>query len=227
METAGAEETPDDAERKGLGTPATRAAILEKLVTSGFVERRKKLLIPTQTGINLIKILPDNIKSPLLTAEWESQLKQIERGELRADGFMTGITDMIRDLIQTHDHPDKEYLPLFAKEDTENGVVGVCPRCGSSVVAKHKGFFCDNRDCSFILWKDNPFFRSKKKQLTKSIATALLSDGRVFVKDLYSEKKNKTYDAFVVLDDTGGKYVNFRIEFPQRSDHKRKKGSRK
>ena len=227
METAGAEETPDDAERKGLGTSATRASILEKLVTSGFVERRKKLLIPTQTGINLIRILPDNIKSPLLTAEWESQLKQIERGEISAEDFMTGITDMIRDLIQTHDHPEKEYLPMFAKEDTESGVIGVCPRCGSSVVAKHKGFFCENRDCSFILWKDNPFFRSKKKQLTKSIATALLSDGRAFVDDLYSEKKNKNYDAFVVLNDTGGKYVNFKIEFPQRSDHKRKKGSRK
>lgn len=225
METAGADETPYDAERKGLGTPATRAAILEKLVYTGFVERRKKLLIPTQTGINLIKILPDNIKSPLLTAEWESKLKQIERGELSAEGFMNGITDMITDLVQTHDKPDKEYLSLFPKEDNEGGIIGVCPRCGSNVVAKNKGFFCDNRSCTFALWKDNYFFRSKHKKLTKSIAVALLSDGRAFVEGLYSEKKNKNYDAFVVLDDTGGKYVNFKIEFPQRKDHK--KGNRK
>lgn len=225
METAGADETPDDAERKGLGTPATRAAILEKLVFTGFVERRKKLLVPTQTGINLIKIMPDNIKSPLLTAEWESKLKQIERGELSAEGFMNGITDMITGLVQTHDKPDKEYLSLFPKEDNEGGIIGVCPRCGSDVVAKSKGFFCDNRSCTFALWKDNYFFRSKHKKLTKSIATVLLSDGRAFVEGLYSEKKNKNYDAFVVLDDTGGKYVNFKIEFPQRKDHK--KGNRK
>lgn len=225
METAGADETPDDAERKGLGTPATRAAILEKLVNTGFVERRKKLLIPTQTGINLIKILPDNIKSPLLTAEWESKLKQIERGELSADVFMNGIIEMITGLVQTHDKPEKEYLSLFPKEDNEGGIIGVCPRCGSDVVAKNKGFFCDNRSCTFALWKDNYFFRSKHKKLTKSIATALLSDGRAFVEGLYSEKKNKNYDAFVVLDDTGGKYVNFKIEFPQRKDHK--KGNRK
>ena len=102
METAGAEETPDDAERKGLGTPATRAAILEKLVVTGFVERKKKLLLPTQKGVDLITILPDNIKSPLLTAEWESQLLQIERGELSADSFMDGIKEMVRELVWTH-----------------------------------------------------------------------------------------------------------------------------
>ena len=227
METAGADETPDDAERKGLGTPATRAAILEKLVRTGFVERRKKLLIPTQKGINLITVLPDNIKSPLLTAEWESKLKQIERGGISADDFMDGIAGMVRDLVQTHDCPDQEYISLFPKRNENGGIVGVCPRCGAKVEEKYKGFFCENRDCSFALWKDNHFFRTKKKTLTREIAEGLLKDGRVFVKELFSEKNNSHYDAFIILDDTGGKYVNFKIEFPPRKNHARRKGSRK
>ena len=225
METAGADETPDDAERKGLGTPATRAATLEKLVSAGFVERRKKLLIPTQKGINLIMVLPENIKSPLLTAEWESKLKQIERGELSADSFMDGINGMVRELVQSHDSPDREYVSLFPRKAVSGGTVGVCPRCGAKVEEKYKGYFCENSDCSFALWKDNHFFRTKKKTLTREIAEGLLKDGRVFVKELYSEKNNSYYDAFVVLDDTGGKYVNFKIEFPPRKA--KKKGCRK
>lgn len=93
METAGAEDMPDDAERKGLGTPATRAATLEKLVSAGFVQRKKKQLISTEKGRNLIAVLPDNIKSPILTAEWESMLKQVEHGELSATSFMDQIAD--------------------------------------------------------------------------------------------------------------------------------------
>ncbi len=220
METAGAEETTDDAERKGLGTPATRAAILEKLVTVGFVERNKKLLIPTVTGINLITILPDNIKSPLLTAEWELKLKQVERGELSADSFMEDISEMIRELVRTHNAPVGKYLSLF-KNENDRKIVGVCPRCGSAVKEHKKGFFCENKDCSFTLWKDNRFFNSKKKVVTKKIAVALLKEGRVYVKDLYSEKKGTTYGAYIVLEDTGGKYINFKLEFPQ------KKGGRK
>lgn len=222
METAGAAETPDDAERKGLGTPATRASTIEKLVSCGFAERRKKLLIPTEKGVNLITILPENIKSPLLTAEWESQLKQVERGELSADSFMNGIADMIRKLVQANDRPKEEYISLFPSRNDEGEAVGVCPRCGYAVKERQKGYFCENRDCSFILWKDNPFFRSKKLTFTKEIAEGLLKTGRFFVKGLYSQKKNKTYDAFVVLDDTGGKYVNFKVEFPQRSERKKK-----
>lgn len=220
METAGAEETPADAERKGLGTPATRAAILEKLVAVGFVERNKKLLIPTETGINLITVLPDNIKSPLLTAEWELKLKQVERGELNADSFMEDISGMVRELVKTHNTPVDKYLSLFDNEN-DRKIVGVCPRCGSVVKEHKKGFFCENKDCSFTLWKDNRFFNSKKKVVTKKIAAALLKEGRVYVKDLYSEKKDTTYGAYIVLEDTGGKYVNFKLEFPQ------KKGGRK
>ena len=225
METAGADETPDDAERKGLGTPATRSGIIEKLIVTGFVERKKKLLIPTQTGFNLIAVLPENIKSPLLTAEWETKLKQVEQGQLSPDSFMTGISGMICDLVQNNDRPDKRFLPLFPKRYDGSEIIGVCPRCGSTVSDKGKGFFCDNRDCSFVLWKDNKFFRTKKKTLTPGIAAALLKEGRVYVSGLYSEKKNKTYNAYIALDDTGGKYVNFKMEFPQQKEYK--KGSRK
>ena len=222
METAGAEDMPDDAERKGLGTPATRAATLEKLVSAGFVQRKKKQLIPTEKGRNLIAVLPDNIKSPILTAEWESMLKQVEHGELSATSFMDQIADMSRTLVKEHTAPEKCFADLFpSSRETAHEAVGVCPRCGAPVYEGKKGFFCDNRECSFALWKDNRFFSSKKKSITKSVAAALLKEGRISMSGLYSEKTGKTYDAEVILDDTGGKYVNFKLEFPI------KKGRRK
>ena len=222
METAGAEDMPDDAERKGLGTPATRAATLEKLVSAGFVQRKKKQLIPTEKGRNLIAVLPDNIKSPILTAEWESMLKQVEHGELSATSFMDQIADMSRTLVKEHTAPEERFADLFpSSKGTVHEAVGVCPRCGAPVYEGKKGFFCDNRECSFALWKDNRFFSSKKKSITKSVAAALLKEGRISMSGLYSEKTGKTYDAEVILDDTGGKYVNFKLEFPV------KKGRRK
>ena len=222
METAGAEDMPDDAERKGLGTPATRAATLEKLVSAGFVQRKKKQLIPTEKGKNLIAVLPDNIKSPILTAEWESMLKQVEHGELSATSFMDQIADMSRTLVKEHTAPEERFADLFpSSRETAHEAVGVCPRCGAPVYEGKKGFFCDNRECSFALWKDNRFFSSKKKSITKSVAAALLKEGRISMSGLYSEKTGKTYDAEVILDDTGGKYVNFKLEFPV------KKGRRK
>ena len=222
MENAGAEDMPDDAERKGLGTPATRAATLEKLVSAGFVERKKKQLIPTEKGRNLIAVLPDNIKSPILTAEWESMLKQVEHGELSATSFMDQIADMSRTLVKEHTAPEERFVDLFpSSRGTTHEAVGVCPRCGAPVYEGKKGFFCDNRECSFALWKDNRFFSSKKKSITKSVAAALLKEGRISMSGLYSEKTGKTYDAEVILDDTGGKYVNFKLEFPV------KKGRRK
>lgn len=214
METASAEDMPEDAERKGLGTPATRAATLEKLVSTGFVERKKKQLLPTEKGVNLIAVLPEKIKSPILTAEWESMLKQVERGELSADAFMDGITKMCRELVKEHSAPEERFADLFPDAKGKREAVGTCPRCGAPVYEGKKGFFCDNRDCSFVLWKDNKFFTSKKKTITKSVAAALLKEGRVSMSGLYSEKTGKTYDAVVVLDDTGGKYVNFKLEFP-------------
>ena len=222
METAGTEDMPEDAERKGLGTPATRAATLEKLVSAGFVQRKKKQLIPTEKGTNLILVLPDNIKSPMLTAEWESMLKQVERGEVPAKDFMDGIADMSRALVKAHTAPEECFAGLFP-DAKKNGreAVGTCPRCGGTVYEGKKGFFCDNQDCAFALWKDNKFFSGKKKSITKSVAAALLKEGRVSMSGLYSEKTGKTYDAVVLLDDTGGKYVNFKLEFPA------KKGRRK
>lgn len=185
METADAEDLPDDAERKGLGTPATRAAILEKLVRTGFVERkgskRSVSLLPTEMGISLITVVPEEIQSPLLTAEWEQQLKQIERGEQSAEAFMDGITDMVRGLLNSTSSVDESKV-LFAGE---RKAIGRCPRCGGAVVENRKGFVCVNRSCHFALWKDNRFFASKHKELTAPIAAALLKDGHVSMKGLY------------------------------------------
>ena len=212
METAGAKDMPEDAERKGLGTPATRAAILEKLVNTGFVERKKAKttvnLIPSQVGVSLVTVLPEQLQSPLLTAEWENRLKQVEHGELEPDAFMNGISSMLRELIQT-------YTPVRGAEvlfPSGRETIGKCPHCGGSVTESKKGFFCENDGCRFGLWKDNRFFAAKKKALTKAVAAALLKDGRVRLTGCYSEKTGKTYDATVILDDTGDR-VNFKLEF--------------
>ena len=212
METAGAKDMPEDAERKGIGTPATRAAILEKLVSSGFVERRrsKKIttLIPSALGTALITVLPEALQSPLLTAEWEHRLKEIERGELAPEDFMEGIAAMLRELIQTYAAvPGAEVL--FPSEQES---IGKCPRCGKNVVEKKQGFFCEDRGCGFALWKNSKFFSAKKKQLTKTVASALLKDGRAKLTGCWSEKTGKTYDATVMLDDDGKK-VSYVLEF--------------
>lgn len=216
MENAGAEELPDDAEHKGLGTPATRAGIIEKLVKTGQIERKQSkkgyILLPTQKGISLITVLPEELQSPLLTAEWEQQLKQIEKSELEPALFLQEITEMVRGLVQ-NSHSVPENNVLFAEESQ---MIGLCPRCGSAVVERPKGFLCSSRDCRFALWRENPFFAAKKKKLTAVIASALLKEGRAFVKGLYSPKSGKTYDATIVLEDSGGPYVNFKLEFPQK-----------
>ena len=203
MEHAGTEDMPDDVERKGLGTPATRASIIEKLVSSGFVERRKSKkitnLLPTSTGTALITVLPEQLQSPQLTAEWEHRLKEIERGEIAPDSFMDGIAAMLHELVQTYKPiPGTEVLFPSGRE-----MVGKCPRCGAEVTESPKGFFCENRACSFVLWKNSRFFTAKKKALTKSLAAALLKNGRAPLKGCYSEKTGKTYDASVLLEDDG------------------------
>ena len=212
MENAGKEDMPDDAERKGIGTPATRSGIIEKLVSSGFAERRKSKkitnLLPTATGTALITVLPEQLQSPQLTAEWEHRLKEIERGELAPDSFMAGIAAMLNELVQT-------YKPISGAEvlfPSGREVVGKCPRCGAEVTEAQKGFFCENRDCSFALWKNSKFFSAKKKNLTKSVAAALLKDGRAPLKGCYSEKTGKTYDAIVLLEDDGQR-VSYKLEF--------------
>ena len=215
METAGKEDMPEDAERKGLGTPATRAAILEKLVAAGFVERKGKNLIPTKAGINLVTVLPDTLTSPMLTAEWEQKLTAIARGEGDPAAFMAGISDMARELVKTYSHISEEGQKLFAPE---REAVGLCPRCGKPVYEGRKNFYCSDRSCRFVLWKDDRFWTSRKKELTKKMAGDLLKKGRTSVKGMWSEKKGSTYDAVVVLDDTGEKYVRFKLEFPKRKE---------
>lgn len=213
MERAGAEDMPDDAERRGLGTPATRASIIEKLVSGGFVERRGKSMIPTKDGMNLVAVLPDMLTSPMLTAEWEQKLNEIAKGTADPGGFMAGIEGMVAELVQTYSHIDQEGQKLFAPEME---AVGACPRCGKPVYEGRKNFPCSDRSCGFVLWKNDRFWTSRRKELTKKMAADLLKKGRTTVKGMWSEKKGATYDAAVILDDTGGKYINFRLEFPKR-----------
>ena len=213
METAGKEDMPEDAERKGLGTPATRAAIIEKLVAAGFVERKGKSLIPTKDGINLVTVLPEPLTSPMLTAEWEQQLTAIARGEGDPDSFTDGICDMVRELVKKYTGVSEEGQKLFAPD---REIIGCCPRCGKPVYEGKKNFACSDRSCSFVLWKQDRFWTSRKKELTKKMAADLLKRGRTAVKGMWSEKKGDTYDATVVLDDTGGKFVKFKMEFPKK-----------
>ena len=215
METAGKDDMPEDAERKGLGTPATRAAILEKLVAAGFVERRGKSLVPTKAGINLVTVLPDTLTSPMLTAEWEQKLTAIARGEGDPAAFMAGISEMTRELVKTYSHISEEGQKLFAPE---RETVVLCPRCGKPVYEGKKNFYCSDRSCRFVLWKDDRFWTSRKKELTRKMAADLLKKGRTSVRGMWSEKKGAAYDAVVVLDDTGEKYVRFKLEFPKRKE---------
>ena len=209
MERAGAEDMPEEAERKGLGTPATRAAILEKLVQMGFVQRKGKQLVPTKDGINLAVVLPESLTSPILTAEWENRLTEIAKGKADADEFMAEIEAQVRQLVKTYSCISADKQSLF---QSERVIIGKCPRCGENVYEGKKNFYCGNRGCQFVMWKNDRFFEQRKKAFTPKIAAALLKDGKAKVKGLYSEKTGKTYDATVLLADTGGKYVNYRVE---------------
>ena len=215
MENAGKDDIPDEAERKGLGTPATRAAIIEKLVAAGFVERKGKSLIPTKAGINLVTVLPEPLTSPMLTAEWEQKLTEIAKGGADPDTFMDGIRTMVQEIVSTYSCISEDGKKLFAPEKE---VIGTCPRCGQPVYEGKKNFACSDRSCGFVLWKNDRFWTSRKKELTKKMATDLLKKGRTNVKGMWSEKKQAAYDAAVILDDTGGKYINFKLEFPKRKE---------
>ena len=209
MERAGTEDMPEDAERKGLGTPATRAAILEKLVQMGFVQRKGKQLVPTKDGINLAVVLPESLTSPVLTAEWETRLTEIAKGNADADEFMAEIEAQVRQLVKTYSCISADKQNLF---QSERIIIGKCPRCSENVYEGKKNFYCGNRSCQFVMWKNDRFFEQRKKAFTPKIAAALLKNGKAKVKGLYSEKTGKTYDATVLLADTGGKYVNYRVE---------------
>ena len=209
MERAGTDDLPEDAERQGLGTPATRASILEKLVQMGFVERRGKQLVPTKDGHNLACVLPEVLTSPQLTAQWETELTAIAKGQADPEGFMAGIAEMTRGLIANYSQISEDAQKLF---QTERVVIGKCPRCGESVYEGKKNYYCGNRSCQFVMWKNDRFFEERGKAFTPKIAAALLKDGKAKVKGLRSMKTGKTYDGTVLLADTGGKYVNYRVE---------------
>lgn len=215
METAGAKDMPEDVERKGLGTPATRAGILEKLVSAGFVERKKvqktTQLIPTPVAEALITVLPEQLQSPLLTADWEYRLKEIQQGKLTAEQFTGEICTMLRELVESY-----QVIPgadvLFSGQLES---VGTCPRCGGQVTERSKGFFCQNLACKFAIWKSNRFFEAKRKPVSKALVQSLLKDGRADLKGCHSEKTGKLYDAVVILEDDG-QNTQFRMEFPAR-----------
>ena len=209
MERAGNGDTDPDAERRGLGTPATRAAVIEKLVKGGFAERKGKQLIPTQNGAALVSILPDMLTSPQLTAEWENNLTQIAKGAADPGEFLSGIEAMARELVRTHAAALDGKKDLFREEKPS---VGKCPRCGSPVHEGKKNYYCSNKECAFVMWKNDRFFEERKTAFSAKIAAALLKSGKANVKKLYSPKTGKTYDGTIVLADTGGKYVNYRIE---------------
>ena len=213
MERAGNEETDPDAERRGLGTPATRAAVIEKLVKGGFVERKGKQLIPTKDGINLVCVLPEALTSPKLTAEWENNLTQIAKGKADPDAFMGGIEEMAKGLVKSYPFLSDEKKDLFKPERAE---LGKCPRCGSPVYEGKKNYYCSSRECAFTMWKNDRFFEERKVTFSPKIAAALLKDGKAAVKKLYSPKTGKTYEGTVLLADTGGKYVNYRVELPKK-----------
>ena len=208
MENAGKKDMPDEAERKGLGTPATRAAIIEKLVSGGFVERKGKNLIPTKAGVNLVTVLPELLTSPKLTADWEQRLNEVAKGQASPEDFMDGIEAMAAELMRKYSHISEDGQKLF---QPEKETVGICPRCGKPVYEGKKNFACSDRACQFVMWKNDRFFEQRGKVFTSKIAAALLKDGKAKVKGLRSLRTGKTYDGTIVLADTGGKYVNYRI----------------
>ncbi|MGL5254030.1 MAG: DNA topoisomerase 3 [Brevinema sp.] len=214
MENAGRDE---DVEKEfcGIGTPATRAGVLEKLVNIKLLERKgdkkTKYLVPTDKGTALITILPESIASPLTTATWEEKLKCIEFDEISPDEFLSEIKCMVKTLVGTYEMA-KGSDALFPR-DNIGKVIGTCPRCGADVTENKKGYACSSKDCAFALWKENKFFTSKKTTFTEKMAKDLLTTGKTKLTGCYSEKTGKKYDCTILLDDTGGKYVNFKMEF--------------
>ena len=210
METASADTMPECVERQGIGTPATRAATIEKLVQKGFLERKgskkTKVLLPTDKGKALITVMPEEIQSPEMTADWEAKLLQIERSEMEPETFMNEIKEMISSLVKTTE------AAKGANALMKNKIIGICPNCGKPVVEREKGWFCENRECRFVLWKDNAFFKRLGKRLDGRMADKLLRDGRVRLKDCKSAK-GKTYNATVLLGTEADGRSKFSLEF--------------
>ena len=213
METAGKEDMPEEAERRGIGTPATRAATIEKLVQKGFLARegggKAKHLIPSEKGRTLIAAMPEQLKSPAMTAEWETKLTQIEKGQYAPEQFMEEIESMMKTLVNQYVN-----VPNAPARVTSGApVVGTCPHCGSEVAEREKGFFCASRECRFVIWKDNAFFNRLGKRPTRQVVDKLLRDGRARLKDCKSQHTGKTYNATVMLTTEADGRAKFSLEF--------------
>ena len=215
MERAGNEELTEDTEKKGLGTPATRAAIIEKLIQSGFVKREKKNLVPTDDGNVLITVLPDEIKSPKMTAEWEMALNHIAQNTETADEFLNGITELMQELVARYQGISEEKKNQFQGK-AKGEVIGKCPRCGADVREGKVNFYCSDRNCAFTLWKNDKFLASQGKKMDKVAAKKFLSKGKIHYKDLVSRKTGRQYEATVEMVDPGEGNVQFNLIFPQR-----------
>lgn len=211
MERAGNQDFEGDTEKKGLGTPATRASILEKLVSSGYAKRSGKQILPTADGKELIAVLPDYLKSAAMTAEWENKLLLMEKGEMESSEFLQGITDLIDTMIAGCSAISGEEQNRFRQRES----VGICPVCGNPVYEGKKNFYCDSRECSFCLWKENRYLSSMKKLVDKKMAVDLLEKGRTHVKDLYSQRTGKTFAADLLMKVEDGR-ANFSLEFPKK-----------
>ena len=216
MERAGNADMDDDVERKGLGTPATRASIIEKLISSGYAARKKRQIVATEGGAKMTALMPDYLKSVQMTADWENRLLQMERGETSAELFMKDIYALIdKILVSCKEVPEdmrKRYSGLDSKGKEE---LGKCPVCGSAVLEGNKKYYCTNRDCSFTLWKETRFLSSMKKTISKKMAVDMLAKGKTHVKDLFSAKTGKTFEADLLMNVDDGK-VSFSLEFPQK-----------
>jgi len=213
MEKAGSGEIPEEAERQGIGTPATRAGIIEKLVQKGFIERtgnkKNKLLLATDKGKSLVSVVPDQIRSASLTADWEQKLLQVEKKDYGSDRFMQEIRGMVTDLVRDNQNPQNQ--DLFRKKETK--AIGKCPVCGSDVVEKRKGWFCSNPDCRFGLWADNRFFASIGKSMTADLAEKLLTGKPVRLKKCRSRKTGNTFDADVTMQAGADGKPSFSLQF--------------
>ena len=211
MERAGAKEMDEDVERKGLGTPATRAGVIEKLVAVGYVCRKGKQLLPTERGIQVAGVLPERIKSAELTAEWENMLLEVERGKATGEAFLANIFGQIDEVLAGLTALSKEETSVFASADA----IGKCPSCGNPVVQGKGNIHCTNRECKFILWQDNRYLASMKGKIDKKTAEALLLNGKAHMKGLYSQKKDKNFEADLVLDVEEDGRAKFSLEFPK------------
>ena len=212
METAGNKEFDSETEKKGLGTPATRASIIEKLVSSGYAQRKGKQILPSTEGKELVKVMPEYLKSAVMTAEWENQLLMMEKGQITDTQFMGEITSLVHKILEVCREIPEEERRRF---QTAREVIGKCPVCGCDVFEGKQNFYCSNRQCDFALWKENRFLGSMEKNLDKKMARELLDKACIHVKGLYSKKKDMKFDADLLLTLENGK-PRFHLEFPKK-----------